>query len=95
MTVKSYEERNDCINRAFEELEEERRITRNNLTDDIWKMSNALSEIKDMSIEGNLVREDLLGLLEFEALNVHNIDSLLIERRKEKSFFDPSYEKIQ
>lgn len=71
---------------AFNDLEEERRITKKHISEDICKMSEALSSLKDLSVEGSLIREDLLGLLEFEGNNVHEIDVLMVERRKDEEF---------
>ena len=65
-----------------ESLDEERKRTINNMSEDIFKMSEALSGIKDLSYEGNIIREDLLGLLVFESDRMHQIDSLMIERIK-------------
>ena len=74
---------------AFVELEEERKKTIHNVSLDIYKISEALSGIKDLSDEGKIIREDLLGLLEFESDSLHQIDSLMIERRKkEKHLLD-------
>ena len=76
--------KNEFISRAFAELEEERRITKKNIGEDIYKMSEALSNLKDLSVEGNLIREDLLGLLDFEGNSIHEVDSLMIERHKDE-----------
>ncbi len=68
--------------KAQSELEMDRQITINHISDDIYKMSEVLSNIKDLSVEGQVIREDLLGLLEFESTSLHQIDALMIERRK-------------
>lgn len=73
------------LEREYEELEKERIKTINNMSEDIFKMSEALSGIKDLSVEGNIIREDLLGLLVFESDRIHQIDSLMIERRKKEN----------
>ena len=73
------------LEREYEELEKERIKTISNMSEDIFKMSEALSRIKNLSVEGNIIREDLLGLLVFESDRIHQIDSLMIERRKEEN----------
>ena len=65
-------------------LDEERKRTINNMSEDIFKISEALCNIKDLSCEGEIIREDLLGLLVFESDKLHQIDSLMIERIKEE-----------
>ena len=55
--------------------------TMKNMSEDMFKMSEALCRIEDLSVEGKVIREDLLGLLEFESDRMHQIDSLMIERR--------------
>lgn len=67
---------------AKNELNADRQITIENMSNDIFKISEALSSIKDLSIEGQVIREDLLGLLEFESNKLHQVDALMIERRK-------------
>lgn len=68
--------------KALNDLNADREITKQHMSEDIYKMSEALCGIKDLSIEGQVIREDLLGLLEFEVDRLHQIDSLMIERRK-------------
>lgn len=69
----------------LDSLDEERKRTIKNMSDDIFKMSEALCNIKDLSVEGKIIREDLLGLLIFEADQMHQVDSLMIERIKEEN----------
>ncbi len=78
-------EKDEYVDRAYIELEVDRNKTRENMSRDICSMSEALSRLKNLSIEGNILREDLLGLLEFESNCLHQIDSLMIERRKIES----------
>ena len=77
---------NDNSNVIFEqaqfELELDRNLTRENISNDVFKISEALCNIPDLSIEGKIIRDDLLGLLEFENNEIHQIDALMIERRK-------------
>ena len=83
--------------KAQQELEMDRQVTIEHMSDDIFKMSEALCGIKDLSVEGQIIREDLLGLLEFESNRLHQIDSLMIERRKSefsgRHFFDGTEQK--
>ena len=69
----------------LDSLDGERKRTIKNMSDDIFKMSEALCNIKDLSVEGKIIREDLLGLLIFEADQMHQVDSLMIERIKEEN----------
>ena len=78
-------EKNAVFASAIKELEAEREKTIRNMSVDICKMSKALCDIDDLSEEGKIIREDLLGLLEFESDKMHQIDSLMIERRKKES----------
>ena len=79
------EEKKTAIENAYVELENERKKTRENMSRDIYKISNTLCEIKDLSLEGQAIRDDLLGLLEFESDSIHQVDALMIDRRKHES----------
>jgi len=67
-------------------IEEDRNITRRNMSTDTSKLHDALMSINDLTPEGEIIREDLIGLLMFEIGRLHQIDSLMIERRKLDKF---------
>ena len=79
------EKKKAIIENAYIDLENERKKTHENMSKDISKISNILYKIKDLSPEGQAIRDDLLGLLEFESDSLHQIDSLMIDRRKQES----------
>lgn len=63
-------------------LEEDRSITIQNMNNDIFKLEIALRSVEGLTPEGEIIREDLLGLLYFESDSQHQIDSLMSERKK-------------
>ena len=64
------------------ELECERNITIDNMSNDIFKIESILESIEGLTPEGEIIREDLIGLLHFGSDNIHQVDALMIERRK-------------
>lgn len=77
-------------------LEEDRKITINNMSVDIFKIENALMSITDLSPEGEVIREDLLGLLHFNSDSYVQVDALMIERhRAERRIESPTSENTQ
>ena len=97
MSMETMSRPSSVYEKAQVELNTDRQITIENMSKDIFKISEALCSIKDLSVEGQIIREDLLGLLEFESDKLHQIDSLMIERRKSefsgRHFLDSSEQK--
>ena len=56
------------------------------MSEDISKLHDALTSVKDLTPEGEIIRDDLIGLLTFEIDSLHQVDSLMIERRKLNKF---------
>ena len=83
--MKSENENKLILENAYIELENERQKTRENMSRDIYKISKALCEMKELSFEGQTIRDDLLGLLEFESDCIHQVDALMIDRRKQET----------
>ena len=75
-------------------IEEDRNITRQNMSTDISKLHDALMAVKNLTPEGEIIREDLIGLLMFETDSLHQIDGLMIERRKIEKFESENKEKV-
>jgi len=80
--------------KAKYQLEKDRMITIENMTKDITTIAQALYNIKDLTPEGKVILEDLLGLLEFEINKIHQIDALMIIRRTEEFSGHHWYDKI-
>lgn len=54
--------------------------TADNILIDCEKMRFVLESLTGLSVEGGIIREDLIGLLEF--VDIHQLEQLTIERRK-------------
>lgn len=61
-------------------LDEERVKTIENISRDSARIYKCLMDLNDLTPEGEIIREDLIGLLFFN--NEQSIDTLMIERRK-------------
>lgn len=70
-------------------LDEDRQITIDNIQKDIERMHSLLMSMENLTPEGEIIRDDLIGLLFFE--NPDQIDSLMIERRKKEKLKFQTY----
>ena len=75
-------------------LQEERETTINNIGIDIFKLETALESVSDLTPEGEIIREDLLGLLYFNSDSYHQVDALMNERKKVERKKSPPKKKI-
>lgn len=72
---------------AKNSLEEERSITIHNMSNDTARIYNSLMAITNLTPEGEIIRDDLIGLLLFDTKD--QVDTLMIERRKiERNTFE-------